>query len=275
MKNSKVILGVIAVASMIASMATSCNGNKNDKGETSPVQEVNHNLKFVSYNYDMIAERDTDSVSASGGKYVRYQGEGILPEVLGDEKVKFLRDSLEKLAGITFTDYNSPEPVTESRDHLTDLSPVNTEACSYINNNVSASLVNPRVVVFEVVNENYECPAAHGMEYTTSLNYCLNDGKILLFEDLIKEGGKAKIREILRNNIKNSDIPLIVEINNIEVPEEFSVLSDGIDFIYQPYDIAPYSEGFVRVKVSLGDLVQNDLLAPEGEYVFTGVNSEK
>lgn len=268
MKKNICVVAMITISAMGASMVTSCNSNNKENQEKSPVQEVNHNLKFVSYNYDMIAERDTDSVSASGGKYVRYQGEGILPEVLGDQKVKLLRDSLEKIAGITFTDYHSPVPVTESRDHLTDLSPVTTEACSYISNNVSASLVNPRVIVFEVENENYECPAAHGMNNVISLNYCLNDGKILLFEDLIKSDGKAKMLELLKQNIKNSDIPLIVGMDEIQIPEEFSVVQSGIDFIYQPYDIAPYSEGSVKVSVSLGDLMQYNLLTDEGKYVF-------
>lgn len=271
MRNMMKNVGALLLGVLTAGLMGSCSGNNGDKKDGSPVQEVNHNLKFVSYSYDMIAERDMDSISDSVGRYVRYQGEGILPEVLGDDKVKLLRDSLEKLAGIKFTDYNSPSPVTESRDHLTELSPEATDACSYISNSINASLVNPRVVVFEVENENYECPAAHAMNNITSLNYCLNDGRILLFEDIITPGGEKKILEILKENIKNSDIPLIVEPENIKIPAEFSVLSDGLDFIFQPYDISPYSEGAVRVKIGLGELMQNNLLTPEGNFIFNGV----
>ena len=46
--------------------------------------------------------------------------------------------------------------------------------------------------------------------------------------------------------------------------------SPGITFSYDPYDIAPYSEGVVSVPVSIGDLVSAELLSPEGEYLLTG-----
>lgn len=270
----------MSICALLVVTGLSCSRReKNQEERDTPHQEINQNLKFISYSYDMIAEYvGSDTLDAPGSRYIHYNGEGILPEVLGDDNIRMLRDTLERTAGIEFTDDSTPTPTVGEEQRLTDLTPSSTESCGEVYSRVSASLVNPRVVSFDVLGSSYECLAAHGMNTLTCINYCIADGKILKLSDLIKPGNDKALLKLIFQNLKSREISLQVKESELTIPQSFAVTSDGLDFIYQPYEIAPYSEGIIRASVSLGDLMMGSLLTPEGDFVFNGtraVSTEK
>lgn len=265
-------IGLAALCLLIAICNGACTGNKVSKDKTAGEQtEVNHNLRFVSYSYDMIAEDSKNqNENLPGSNYIRVTGEGILPLALGNDNIKQLRDSLQNLAAITFLQDGNPMPVLPVGYTITNLLPSNTESCGNISSRMGASLVNPRVVVFDHVAGVYECGAAHGMKTLTSVNYCIDEGRILDLHDIIKKDSEESLVKLIRNDLALQQIALNTELEDIIIPKEFIIEAHGIDFIYQPYEIAPYSEGIIHATVDLNELMTGGLLTAEGEFIFNG-----
>lgn len=62
-------------------------------------------------------------------------------------------------------------------------------------------------------------------------------------------------------------------VSQVELPEQFGLTSKGIIFSYDPYMIAPYSEGTIQVELSAGELT--DILSAHGQYILLGVNQSE
>lgn len=268
----------MAALIMGAMMMASCgNGadNKTDEtataASTESTQGVQPMLRLESYTYDMIGElANPDSLNAPGSKYVHIQGEGVIPAESGDAGVTALRDSLLRLAGLSFNEEGRPVPQLADSVTLTDL-PVNgTEALNESESSISAMLVSPRVAVFEYSAYGYLCPAAHGNTTRTFVNYSVADGKILTLSDIVKAGNDATLKKMIYDKLVSENVPLLVKQNEIEIPTAFEVTGSGISFSYDPYAVAPYSEGVVSVPFTVYDLEEAGLLTPGGYQLLTG-----
>jgi hypothetical protein len=255
----------IAVAAML--IMAGCGKEKNAKKSV-------ESISFDMFNYDVIAEvEDWDSLEYDGDqqtRYIRMVGEGVLPRDNGDKGIKALRDSLMKLTQMKFADDGNPTPAALEGTHITDLSSSNTDACGYSENTLSASLVSPRVVVFENHYEGYECRAAHGMTGKGYVNYDIENEKILSLADLMKPSYEKQLVKLVRKAVKETDIPLMVELNEVEIPEQFSITPKGVQFTYNPYEIAPYAAGVISVEIATEALTEGALLSEQGSYLLTG-----
>lgn len=273
----KMKYGFFAACSLAACILylSACGGKEKKPASDAteaPVQEVNRNIKFESYTFDMIGELP-DSLGIEGvdnSRYVRIQGEGVLPADLGEADIRMLRDSLMSLAGMQFSEEDMPVPVPTLGMKITDLPPASTDACGYISNTLSASLVNPRVIVFQNEREAYACMAAHGNSAVSYLNYFVPEGRIIHLRDLMKANYQEALAKIVREKVKEAGISLSCDLSEVGIPDQFAISSSGITFSWDPYEIAPYSEGVVTVEVTAGDLMEAGLLSKEGEYTLTG-----
>lgn len=260
--------GILYLALGMLICAGACSKNTKEKDENSN-QVVNRDIAFESYTIDMIGEYpDSMAFDAPGSKYVRFMGQGVLPRDLGQSEIQLLRDTLMKIAHVTFSDPSSPEPVFSDGITLTTLSPTDTVACGEINSNLSTTLVTPRVIVWENELYAYPCMAAHGYQSTTFINFCMTDGKIIELSDLLKKDYKKPLEKIIRNKIREQGVDLLVALNEVEIPVEFAITSKGLLFSYDPYQIAPYSEGTVQVEIPVGEL--QPLLSSHGKYILLG-----
>lgn len=265
----KKIIGKVAALAMIGVAVAGMSGCKEKDATSGKAVE---SISFEMYNYDVIAEiTDSDSMinGADGGKYVRIQGEGVLPKGNG-KGLGELRDSLLRLTHVEFADDSRPIPSLKADLQLTDLRADTTEACSFVSNMLSASLVSPRVMVFENQRESYICQAAHGIQSVQYVNYDIEKGRMLSLSMLMKEGYQRPLTEMIRKAVKAENLPLMVEENEIEIPDRYSVTSTGLQFSFEPYEIAPYSEGIITVSIPTGDLVNSGILNAEGSYLLTG-----
>lgn len=261
----KKIIYMFAVLMAIAT--TSCTQKKAD---SESADTETRNIVFESYTYDLIGEYpSSDSVEAPGGKYVRFVGQGILPQDIGDTNILHLRDTLIRISQISFNGADKPVPVMPDSMIVTNLNPIETEACGEALSTLTTTLMNPRVVVWENTKESYACGAAHGNTSESFINFSMADGKILEYKDIFKEGYTKPLTDLIRNKLKEGSYELLVPVKKVEQPKEFAITSKGILFSYDPYQIAPYSEGFIQVELSTAEL--SDLLSPEGNYILTGV----
>lgn len=259
-------LGFLALGAFSACSGGNKDGEKNSNDE-------NRNIQFESYSYDLIGEfSGADSVlyDIPGGRYVRYIGQGVLPKDLGQADVKHLRDTLMKIARVNFVGENRPEPTTTDSIRITDLPANDSIACGEVIANLSTTLVNTRVIVWENEIYSYPCMAAHGMTNTSFINFCMTDGKIMSLSDLFRPGYEKKLKALIAKKLKEAGTELLVDRGRVPVAEEFEITTSGILFSYDPYQIAPYSEGTVQVELTTDELLE--LLSDHGRFVLTGVS---
>lgn len=260
----KKILGMVAVGLMI--MATACGGNNKKNADEETMTE---NLSFESFRLERVAEyEDSDSLDLDGERYIRIVSEGVLPKDMGEGGAKVLRDSLMHMARLVEGEDGKPAPLMPDSVVRVYNIPDSIINCSFRYTSLATTLLTPRVVVWEIDRETYAYHAAHANRWTGYLNYNLSEGKILSLSDLMKPGYEKELTARVRNKIAEEDISLIVEPDEITLPKTFAVTSDGILFSFNPYSIAPYSEGIIKIDLSVDDIY--DLLSKKGLVILTG-----
>ena len=247
---------------------TACKGEK-EKGD----------MNFSSYSLSVVAEgADSDSLR---NVLDNFDGRwnvnvcGILPERLGEKSVEELRDSLCRLANITFdedgkTVVEYPEELRELSKELGDTIPTDRKPGSIFDNTLSLAMLTPKVAVFNSYKYSYPEGAAHGVWVNSYVNYDIAAGQILTYGNLFTTGfGKMLVPAIL-NKLEEQGIELIVEREDIinRMPRQFRLTPDGIEFIYSLYEIAPYSAGEPKVKFTYGEL--ESLLRPAAKSLLLG-----
>ena len=232
---------------------------------------VDDGLKFGNFSYDVIAQiADEDTVAGDGGAYCRVSGQGVLPEKIGSLDITELRDSLIRLAEIIVVNKDLTQPSLDEELSLTDKNPDQTEACSVMVNELSICLITPQLVVWRDYSYSYPCGAAHGMFSTTYVNYSLIKGSILSLADIFGSDYKEKLAGLIRQKIKDQNVTLLVEPEEISVPSDFRITTGSIEFLFSLYEIAPYSEGEVKVELSRYEI--EDLFLPGMEETIYGLN---
>ena len=109
---------------------------------------------------------------------------------------------------------------------------------------------------------------AHGLETMDYLNIDLKTGKVLRLADIITEGRKQDLSKLLTRKLKMMNkIPEAQKLSDngyfvdeIQPTDNFYLMPGGIGFLYNHYDIAPYSFGATDIFLS-GDEVR-DLIRP-------------
>ena len=60
-------------------------------------------------------------------------------------------------------------------------------------------------------------------------------------------GYEKELLSLIRKKIADAKVDLTVDIDEVGMPSEFEVTSNGLNFLYGIYEIAPYSEGRCRL----------------------------
>ncbi|MDE5883245.1 MAG: RsiV family protein [Muribaculaceae bacterium] len=249
----KLTYGAFAALAVLAS----CNNGASKNGDDETLPKV----ELMSYQYDAIAEVvEGDTLPQPGSKYVRVSGEGVMPTRIGNRDLSQLRDSLEQLGAISFVTTDKVEPRLDPTMVISSLSSDDVNACGSAYNSLTVSLVSPRLLVWKDYCANYVCGAAHGSYRTAFVNYRVSDGKILSVSDLMRPGYEEKLSNLIRKQLKDDKVDLLVPLDEVPIPDVFEITSNGIRFVYQIYEIAPYSSGEVSVNFDAYEL--EDVLAP-------------
>ncbi len=116
--------------------------------------------------------------------------------------------------------------------------------------------------VLSILSNCYEyMMGAHGSTIITGYNYNWIDGKKIIFDELISD--KTKLKELIVNYLENEFKEEINEdykdtIDSFlsgEYEMRFLVTDNGIDIIFNQYDIAAYAVGIITVPI---DYVGNE-----------------
>ncbi|MDD4553216.1 MAG: DUF3298 domain-containing protein [Bacteroidales bacterium] len=109
---------------------------------------------------------------------------------------------------------------------------------------------------------------AHGLETSLYKTFDLKNGKIISVRDLFFPGSEGKLTGILtaklrqttglKETVKLTDRGYFTDL--IKPSENFYLSSQGIGFVYNPYEIAPHSFGTITIFVSNAEL--SEILKP-------------
>ena len=104
---------------------------------------------------------------------------------------------------------------------------------------------------------------AHGGTFITCRNYRLADGSVVTLDNYFKPGYEKVLIPVLeRKLLEYAECDSRDELDEhgyfsnepMFVPENFEIRQDTIDFIFNQYDIAPYSTGITTLSVSTDEI---------------------
>lgn len=264
----RTILPVTAVG-LMAVAVESCHLRH---GDSEPVDFTTH-ADSVSW---LIPDYFGDST------YVASRYSVVWPQRIGNQDFQTLRDSL-----LTATFGASPSTGFEQaaseflRSPLTDMDADSmkietadfetAQNAQYLTMNSvesSVSLLNPNLLVIEVSSYSYMAHAAHGMENVRYLNYSIKEQLLFTADNFFLPDTKDKVSEMIERAAKQRYSEQALFADATYSVDNFKITDETIDFVYQPYDVGPYSSGVITVSISKYNL--RDYLTPEAVATLFG-----
>jgi len=101
---------------------------------------------------------------------------------------------------------------------------------------------------------------AHGIQTLSNVVFDAKTGEQVHETDLFAPGYEAPVAQLLRLAVKSSmeeEDPELMQLVNLEqvVPNgNFSIHEDGMEWLFQPYEVGPYALGIVSATLSWDEL---------------------
>ena len=99
---------------------------------------------------------------------------------------------------------------------------------------------------------------AHGMTAETAFNFDMKTGEPVVETDFFKEGYNRKLTGLLSAHLPEAlESPAdtsMMFIREIEPNGNFCVSKEGVTYIYNQYEIAPYAMGIIRITIPWEEL---------------------
>lgn len=257
MKISKLLLPA-ALLALVAGALQSCN-----KGAGAETIEFETRADSIGY---LVPDYYGDSVYCAAKYSV------VWPSKIGQQDFDAFKDSLMLMTfGAQADDFNKAAEgfLNSGLNNLVAVDDTTTLAyekvpfpkaedearvnLNYVNSEVT--LLTPELLVIGVSSDTYYYGAAHGMRSRQFLNYSIVNHQLLTADNVFLPGNDKGILSIISAAAAEQypdegtlfDAP-ISSYNNFQITE-----NDFI-FVYQPYEIGPYSSGIIEVAVSAQDL---------------------
>ncbi len=129
------------------------------------------------------------------------------------------------------------------------------------------------VLSLSLSNYTYHYQAAHGLTIIKSLTFDLGKEKLCSLKDLFKPGSGyvKRISDLVAQQIKQRDIPLLGEFQGIRPDQDFYIADKALVVYFQLYEITPYVFGFPMFPISVYDL--QDIIEESGPLGRMAVNN--
>ncbi|MDE7426474.1 MAG: RsiV family protein [Muribaculaceae bacterium] len=119
-----------------------------------------------------------------------------------------------------------------------------------------------------VSGEQYYPAAAHGMPFKQYVNYSLTDNRVMNLADVIEPSKNADLLKSIQDRAKEME-DAIGPTSITELPSDgnFYLNSDSeLVFVYQPYEVASYAQGFISIPLYPYEISQ--CLTPAAKTMF-------
>lgn len=126
---------------------------------------------------------------------------------------------------------------------------------------------NQREVLSITLNGMGDFGGAHPINIIKSLNFDVKTGKSYKLHELFKPDSDyiKKLSDIIAEEIKRRDIPLIEEFKGISPDQDYYIADKNLIIYFQQYEIAPYYVGLPYFSIPIYDIsdiiVEDSILA--------------
>ncbi len=110
----------------------------------------------------------------------------------------------------------------------------------------------------------YAQGAAHGMTIVKGMTFNLENGQLYNISDIFdpKSNYLDRLSKIVKKEIKEKDIPLIVDFKGMNEDQEFYLTEKALILFYQLYEYTPYAYGipeFIVPYFSIQDMIKEKI----------------
>ncbi len=271
MKSTRLSTAAIAATIIFGTVALdSCTAKSSYDDKTISFATLSHGSTYRLSGSADVFETDSDLVFVDSVSM-------IMPTLIGNLDLSQLQDSIMQAAfdstGVDhlaiidayFKKVNTESGFTpeESHEHSDILE---ADGFEY----VSGAVVNlsPRLLVYCITSESMIPHAAHGMTIKRYINYLVEDGSVLTLDKLFTSDGLSKLPETIARRAEEKAILFgPTDINALPDRSNFYLSSTGeIVFVYQPYEVASYAQGFINVAFYPYELVE--YMTPDAVNLF-------
>jgi hypothetical protein len=127
--------------------------------------------------------------------------------------------------------------------------------------NYEVTVSTPSLTVFSWYREYYS-GGAHGMQEKTWYVIDKKANEIIKRSDIFKPGSESQLLELIEGALRKREKLESYEAlssgiyfeDTVEIPDNYFFSKKGIGFHWDPYEIAPYSEGTIEVIIPYSDL---------------------
>lgn len=111
------------------------------------------------------------------------------------------------------------------------------------------------VVTYKVGGNAYT-GGAHGMYWETYFTFNMEDGKRVAVSFFVPEEKIDALRDLLYGKLSDTEgfFPDFVTEETELATENFFVNQDGMTFVYNPYEVGPYSSGIIMANVAWSEI---------------------
>ena len=183
----------------------------------------------------------------------------LMPSVIHNHDITSLRDSIISLAFDTtgvkthdiIDDYLTKAAMRTGFDAVptedTDSVRLNCDGYEFVTGTVAN--LTAEYLGYCVTTMYYLPGAAHGMTTRYYVNYDINSGKVFTAADIFTPEGLKELPAVIRKRAQDmSPFTGPVEISDLPSRANFYLSGSGeLLFVYQPYEAASYSQGFISV----------------------------
>ncbi len=201
----------------------------------------------------------------------------VISNLFGDDYIKHANDSIVQLfvAELVGEYKENNEPLLNTLDRKSRYSFDNEHTLS------GFSLLSDKKIYVYGIERYVNMGGAHGLETRNYFNFDLSTGNLIKEKDLFKANYESALAALIKKRIveeskeykdeKNSEPIIDLEdtdywIDSIKANGNFYITDEGINYVFNPYEIAPYYMGQTEVTLPFNRL--QNLLKPNSIIAY-------
>jgi hypothetical protein len=176
------------------------------------------------------------------------KGPQPLAELYRQQRDAFFKDYREEAAGLP-----APTDTAETGSYRASLN-YESQSASYVLFH-QGDLLSLAYFVYDYTG------GAHGNYGTTGASYDLRTGRRLRYDDIFQPSAAAQLPAMLAAAVRplvslgaGEPLDKALFVKKMPVTHNVFLTTGGVEFVYQPYEIASYAQGEVRVFLPLGQV---------------------
>ena len=274
MKLHNLLLAASALLVLSACNARPADAKTDDADTANPDATLSFDTRTATKTYKIDLPEELKNGETSDPIY-RQTVSLVIPTALAGADISELNDSIISIAlggkGMKLNDAipawqkktaeqtgYSVSPVKETADEISCFDSIDGAVIT----------LTPELLVYRITASGYSWRAAHGMSINSYLNFSIKDKKLVTLSTLFTPEGLAKLPSLIAQAAKANEAALgPTTITALPEGGNFYLSDyDAVVFAYQPYEVASYAQG--EIKVPLYPYELTDLLTPAGKALL-------